>query len=101
MFPIAHILQVRRNDRPDWAAIGSAISMAANILIHRAGIQTGPAPDTIEAFSCFLIGQDIGTSIVQQYHIHLFRAIRFTRLAGSAHDRIIDRYLLARTIGSQ
>src|SRR5690606_535351 len=62
MAEIRHAFQMRRDHGTNRPAIGSGISMTANIFIYGAGIQTGDASDEIHRFAYGLF-QQIGSSV--------------------------------------
>ncbi|MNF13687.1 hypothetical protein D3C80_2156210 [compost metagenome] len=64
--------------------------MSTDIFIYRAGIQAGAAADAVHTLP-YLFTQQVGTSVVQQDHIHLFRAILFIGRLRSKKQGIIYR----------
>src|SRR5258707_732762 len=96
LFPdeVDNVVQSRGDVRANYsaygAAVGGVIAMSADVLIDRAGIETGSAANTVKAFARLLIGEDIGPSIVQEYNDHLFRSVGFPGLFRARDNSIID-----------
>ena len=62
----------------DGATVRRIVGMSPDGLVDRADIQAGATADAVQGFALPGIGQHIGATIIQQYHIHLFRSICFT-----------------------
>ena len=92
---IAHVYifaiaaQEWRYHRANGAGIGSGVGVAPNVFIHRAGIEAGAAADTGKRFALGYLAHKVGAAIVQQYHIHFFRAVFFIFFARAGDYGIV------------
>ncbi len=101
VLPFLHFLQMGGNNGADRPAIGGAIAVAADIFIDGAGIETGAAAYTVEAFAGLGIGEYIRPAVVEQDEDHFIGAVRLTGLARAGNDGIIGGHPLTGAIGCQ
>ena len=80
---------MRGDHRADGSAIGGAIAVTTDILIDRAGVKAGATADTIKAFACFGVGEDICPAVVEQDQDHLIGAVGLAGLTGPSDDGIV------------
>src|SRR5262245_6098327 len=67
--------QLRRQHSADRTRIDPAISMAADLLVDRAGIQASSAPDAVQGFTQVSIGKRLGPAIVKNHDVQLLRSL--------------------------
>src|SRR5690606_40217003 len=89
VFEFLHPTEVRSEQRTDGAAIGRMIGMPTHIAVNRTPVEARSAADAVQALALVLLRKQIRTAVVEQYDIHLFRAVGFTFLAGSAKNTVI------------
>jgi hypothetical protein len=97
MLELLHALDMRRDHGADGAAVRSAISMTANILVHRAGVETGAAANAVHAFAYFFT-QKVCAAVVEQYHVHLVGSVGLSLPAGAGEYASVYGNMLTGTV---
>ncbi len=82
--------------RSDRAHVDPAVGVPPDLLVDRAGVQTGAAADAEERLAQLRVGQDLRTAVVEQDDVHLFRALSAFGALGTADDVDIHGLFLPR-----
>ena len=95
MLELVQAAQVGGDYGSDGARIGGSVGMATDVLVHRAGIETGSASNAIQGLALLFFGEQFRAPVVDQNHVHGFRAVRFTGLAVTGQNAVVHRDPLA------
>src|ERR1035441_5439742 len=72
--------ELRRDDGADGSRVHPRKAVAADLAVHRAGVQTRAAADAVQRLPLGAVGQQLGAPVVEQHDVKLFRPItRSTR----------------------
>src|SRR5262249_2816633 len=92
---------LRRDDGSDGAGVGARVVMAANFAVDGAGVEAGSAPDAVQGFALFGIGEELGAAVVHEDYVKFFRAVGFPGAAGSGEEGCVDGEELSRAAAAQ
>ena len=67
--------ELRGQNRADGARVGGAVGVTAGALVHGAHVHAGGATDATQSLAANLVGQNGGTTVVDEDDVHVLRAV--------------------------
>ena len=76
-------------DRSDRSWIHASVGVTADLSIDGADVEAGAAANATQGLGRHILGQKLGSTVVDEYDVHFVRAVVFRRGPGSRHQGLV------------
>jgi hypothetical protein len=87
--------ELRRDDGADGPRVDPRKTVAADLAVHRAGVQTGAAANAVKRLPLAAVGQQPRAAVIEQHHVEFVGAVDLAAAPRAAEKRRVDGEQLA------